>query len=194
VPTLTWTTNLEQYVFNLDGRIIPMMTIVQQIKRRGIRSQEEALGDHMLLTQRLEVIEHQRDVANIRNEILKDGVVRRKQKTGRQMQAAEMKVQTLQNELAEVKALLKEQTIHANQLQDAEQHRTQQWVQEQVGKTLRVRIFVQRAISQATLQANIEQSLANQVQDWKKTQVCRPSEGLEHDLIDLTDRRIFAAD
>jgi hypothetical protein len=138
VPVMTWTTNLDQYVFNLDGRMIRTMRIMQQIKRRGIRSQEEALGDHMLLTQQLEVIEHQRDVANIRNEILKDGVVRRKQKAGRQMQAAEMKVQTLQNELAEVKALLEEQTLHANQLQDAVQHRTQQWVQEQVCKTLRV--------------------------------------------------------
>src|SRR5262245_34279941 len=117
-------------------QMIRTMTIVQQIKRRGIRTQDEAMADHMLLTQRLEIIEHQRDVANIRNEILKDGVVRRKQKAGRHMQAAEMKVQTLQNELAEVKVLLEEQTRHANELKDAVQHRTQQWVQEQVGKTL----------------------------------------------------------
>jgi hypothetical protein len=114
------------------------MTIMQQTKRRGKRSQEEALSDQMLLSKRMEIIEHQRDAANMMNEILKEGVLRRKEKAGRHMQAAGQQVQTLQNELAEVKVLLEKQTLHANQLEEAVQHRTQQWVHEQVSKTLRV--------------------------------------------------------
>jgi chromosome segregation ATPase len=92
----------------------------------------------MLLVRRMEEIEGERDAAKAMNDLLKKGVVRRKQRATQHMQAAEWQIQALQNELAEMRAALEEQTLRKDRLQEEVQGRTQQWVEEQVCETLEI--------------------------------------------------------
>jgi len=86
----------------------------------------------VLLSERLDAAKAKNDTLEYQKEVLKVGMVRRKEKAGRQIQAAETQMQMLKNEVAEVRAQMERQTLDAQQ---ALHNRTQQWVQEQVSET-----------------------------------------------------------